>query len=104
MKSHFATTILAFAPLALACSSAPAPPAKSVTDTPASVSAAAKPDVDKTVKHFQNHVKYPASRDEILVACAKTPEFTADEKKWLSDNMPSGTYASADDVVNALTL
>jgi hypothetical protein len=40
----------------------------------------------------------------VLAACADTPEFTGAEKKWLSDNLPDKTFASADEVVASLHL
>jgi hypothetical protein len=96
------TTLMVCCALA-GCSNTPA--AQSPTSPPAAgATAAAKPDATKAVKHFKEHVKYPASRAVILAACADTPEFTADEKKWLSDNLPEKTYSSADDVVAALHL
>jgi hypothetical protein len=55
-------------------------------------------------KHFREHVQYPASRAAVLAACADTPEFSAGEKKWLADNLPDRTFASADDIVGALRL
>lgn len=86
--------------LASACAHNPAP-------APASASASASqtattPDADKTRKHLQAHVHYPASRQEILAACAQTPEFSASEKQWFSDSLPDRTYASADEVLQAL--
>ncbi len=83
------------------CATNPAPQASTAGTT---VAASSRPDAAKAVKHMKDHVKYPASRAAILAACADTPEFTADEKKWLSDNLPERTYASADDVVAALHL
>ena len=82
------------------CASNPAPQAS----TPTATVASSRPDAAKAVKHMKDHVKYPASRAAILAACADTPEFTSEEKKWISDNLPERTYASADDVVAALRL
>jgi hypothetical protein len=65
---------------------------------------ATKPDVGKARDHLVKHVSYPASRAEILAACAQTPEFTAAEKQWFADNLPEGKYANADDVGRALKL
>ena len=58
----------------------------------------------KAVAHFREHVKYPATRAVVLAACADTPEFTAGEKKWIGDNLPDKSFASADDVVASLHL
>jgi hypothetical protein len=65
---------------------------------------ATKPDTSKVRDHFVKHVNYPATRAEILAACAQTPEFTAGEKQWLAENLPEGKYANADDVSRALKL
>jgi len=92
------------------CSNTPAPRAPSDTaattggTTAAAVSGTVEPNKAKAISHFKEHVKYPATRSEILAACAQTPEFTAGEKEWLAQRLPEGTYKSPDDVVNALRL
>jgi len=63
---------------------------------------AKKPDMKKVAAHLREHVKYPASRQQILDACADTPEFTDAEKAWAAAHLPEGTYDSADDVLKAL--
>jgi hypothetical protein len=63
---------------------------------------AKKPDMKKVAAHLREHVKYPASRQQILDACAETPEFTDAEKAWAAAHLPEGTYASADDVLKVL--
>jgi hypothetical protein len=65
---------------------------------------ATRPDTAKAREHFAKHVNYPATRAEILAACAQTPEFSAGEKQWLADNLPEGKYASPADVTRALKL
>lgn len=86
--------------LSFACSADPPPEACG----PADQCVAQAPDRDKAIKHFESHVQYPASRQDILAACADTPEFTAAEKQWLSDHLPERTYASAGEVVSTLKL
>ena len=73
------------------------------TETDASVMAV-QPDVNKFKAHAADHIKYPATKAEIVAACAQTPEFSAGEKKWVSENLPEGTYNSPDDVIRALKL
>ena len=63
---------------------------------------AVKPDTDKLKNHLSEHIKYPATREQIIAACAQTDEFTAGEKKWIGDTLPEGTYNSSDDVMNAM--
>jgi len=63
-----------------------------------------KPEAAKATDHLKNHVKYPTTRGQLLDACADTPEFTAQERKWFADNIPEGTYMSADEAIKALKL
>ena len=84
-------------------SSAPAQePAPSAAAESESSGAPTKPEDAKLASHIKHHVNYPASRDELLAACADTPEFSAGEKQWIADHLPEGSYASADDVLKAL--
>jgi hypothetical protein len=85
------------------CSSTPTPQACAPT-TGDMCTAATKPDATKAKAHLADHVKYPAKRADILAACADTPEFTAGEKQWISENLPEGDYKNADDAVRALRL
>jgi hypothetical protein len=61
-----------------------------------------KPDMQRVAEHLKAHVKYPATRQQILDACAQTKEFTAAEKAWTGAHLPEGTYASAEQVLEAL--
>ena len=88
-----------------ACAAAPPPPPSAPTAPSApSQAQAAKPDLASTKLHLEQHVKYPASRKEILAACADTPEFTAGQKLWFDQNLPEGKYKSAGEVMAALKL
>jgi hypothetical protein len=87
--------------IVVGCANNPAPQAPGGGVTAA---ASAKPEATMAIKHLKDHVKYPASRTAVLAACADTPEFSAAEKKWLSDNLPERTYVSADEVASALRL
>src|SRR5688572_13542174 len=80
----------------------PAPPAAAGPTESATTEAPTKPEDAKLAAHIKDHVKYPASRAELLAACADTPEFSAGEKQWIADHLPEGSYASADDVLKAL--
>ena len=94
--------MIAIALSTAACAQTPPPATSSPKE--ASQSAAAKPDVAAAKLHFEQHVKYPASRKEILAACADTPEFTFAQKVWLEQNLPEGNYPSATAVITALKL
>ena len=101
MKTAMNLMIATFLSLA-ACAQTPPPAVASPNE--ASKSAAAKPDVAAAKVHLEQHVKYPASRKQVLAACADTPEFTDAQKRWFEQNLPEGNYASAGAVVTALKL
>jgi hypothetical protein len=85
-----------------ACASSP--PATASSANEAADTQASKPDTTAAQTHLEKHVKYPASRSQILAACANTPEFTAGEKRWFEQNLPEGNYQSASEVIAALKL
>jgi hypothetical protein len=89
--------------VAIGCGSSPAPTPASPSGATAAATST-KPETAKATDHLKNHVKYPATRAQLLAACADTPEFTAQEMKWFADNIPEGTYKSADEVMKALKL
>ncbi len=105
-KAKFTLMLAVLSLGASACSSSPPPEAASAASAPEAPAAEAstKPDMAAAKKHLADHVKYPATRAEILAACADTPEFNAGEKRWFSDNLPEGNYGSADEVAAALKL
>lgn len=53
------------------------------------------------LEHLKNHVKYPASRSEVLEACNKSSDLPED-REWLARTLPEGRYNSAVDVLRAL--
>lgn len=89
-------------------------PATTGTETPSATGAetpapmggeavvAVQPNADKLKAHAMDHITYPATRAQIIEACAQTTEFSAGEKKWISEHLPEGTYNSADEVTKAL--
>ena len=61
--------------------------------------ASTAPDSGRVQAHLSKHIQYPASRAEVLAACASTPEFSAAEKAWFAERLPEGNYRSADEVI-----
>ncbi|MDO8658323.1 MAG: hypothetical protein Q7K55_06280 [Candidatus Levybacteria bacterium] len=60
-------------------------------------------DRKKMMDHLKDHhIDYPATAEEIKMACEDMSEFSSDEKKWFSDSLPKGTYDSPEDVLMAL--
>ena len=62
------------------------------------------PNREKALAHIRQHVTYPATREQILQACAQTKEFAEGEKQWVADNLPEGSYPNADAVIRVLKL
>ena len=85
-----------------ACASSRPATASSANDSPQA--ATTKPDATRAQSHLEKHVSYPATRDQILAACATTPEFSTAEKRWFEQNLPEGNYRSSAEVVSALEL
>ncbi len=71
---------------------------------PALTCTSTAPNRDKTLAHLKEHVTYPATRQQILAACAQTKEFSESEKQWIADKLSEGTYANADAVAKALKI
>jgi hypothetical protein len=90
-------TLLALAP---ACAKNTGPDAQSTSAHPVAV----QPDAERARAHLIKHVSYPATRAEVLAACAQTKEFNDAEKRWFAENLPEGSYASAQAAMKALKL
>ena len=52
--------------------------------------------------HLKNHVKYPASRTQVVQACNEMSDVPTTDKEWVEKNLPEGTYRSATEVLGAL--
>ncbi|HLC39962.1 MAG TPA: hypothetical protein VJJ76_03765 [archaeon] len=56
---------------------------------------------NETLEHLKSHVKYPASKVEILAACNNWSDVPEHEKK-LADSLPDKTFNSAEEVIGAI--
>ena len=52
--------------------------------------------------HLKNHVKYPASRSEVVATCNNMSDVAEEDRKWFSNNLPDRRYSKAEDVLTAL--
>lgn len=53
-------------------------------------------------KHVTEHITYPATKNDITMTCNRIEHASEDEKKYVEDNLPEGTYESADQVMDAM--
>lgn len=61
-------------------------------------------DVKNAKNHFNDHQKYPATKEQLVAECNNLSDFSEEDKKWFMENLPEGNYDSADAVVKALKL
>jgi hypothetical protein len=104
--------------VSLGCSKSEEPPAatapeattgaETATATPTDTATTAtesvvptQPDTEK-FKAYVTKIQYPATREQVLAASEQSPDFTASEKKWVSTNLPEGSYTTPEAVLNAL--
>ena len=56
------------------------------------------------IDHLRNHQTYPATKADLVAACSNLTDFSEEDKKEFQENLPEGTYNSAEDVMKALGL
>lgn len=54
------------------------------------------------LEHLKNHVKYPASRREVVATCNDMSDVPEEDRNWFSKNLPDGRYTKPEDVLTAL--
>ena len=52
--------------------------------------------------HLKNHVKYPASRSQVLSACNEMSDWAPEDREWVTKALPEGTYRAPEEVLSAL--
>jgi len=61
-------------------------------------------DKKNAIDHLKSHQKYPATKEELVKECNDLSDFSEVDKKWFMENLPEGTYESAEQVINVLGL
>ena len=61
-------------------------------------------DTKNAINHLSQHQKYPATKSELVAECNRLSDFSEADKKWFMENLPEGTYNSADEVIATLGL
>ncbi|HLD25450.1 MAG TPA: hypothetical protein VJC05_00210 [Candidatus Andersenbacteria bacterium] len=59
-------------------------------------------DMKNAIAHLREHQNYPATKAELVAECAGLSDFSAADKQEFSEQLPEGTYNSADEVIAAL--
>lgn len=59
-------------------------------------------DMQNVMEHLKEHQEYPATKQELVKTCNQLSDFSDEDKKMFEENLPEGTYNSADEVVKAL--
>jgi len=54
------------------------------------------------IAHLKTHQTYPATKADLVAACNNLSDFSEEDKKSFSQNLPEGTYNTAEDVMKAL--
>ncbi len=52
--------------------------------------------------HLKTHVKYPATKADVVTACNNNMHADRDDADWIATALPEGTYRGASDVLVAL--
>jgi hypothetical protein len=52
--------------------------------------------------HIKNHVKYPASKQQVIEACGNMADVPSSDKDFVMRSLPDQTFKGPEDVVNAL--
>ena len=58
--------------------------------------------MQELMKHFDSDVTYPATKEDIVKACNDMSDVPEDDKKWVMEKLPDGTYQNADEVKMAM--
>lgn len=54
------------------------------------------------LEHAKNHVKYPATKKQLMEACNNFSDIPAADRDWFNKNLPDGKYKEANEVFKAL--
>jgi len=60
------------------------------------------PSLAEELGHLKNHVKYPASRAQVIAACNNMSDMHSVNAAWFQKALPEGTYNGPHEVLGAL--
>lgn len=56
------------------------------------------------MEHLEKHIDYPATKQDIVKACNEMADMSQEEKEWLMNTLPEGTYEDSEEVKMVLGL
>lgn len=56
------------------------------------------------IKHFQEHIDYPATKREIVKACGGMMDISNMDRKLIEKNLPDRVYNNSNEVMKVLNL
>lgn len=57
---------------------------------------------EELMRHLREDQKYPANKVEIMAECDNLSDVSEEDRKMMRENLPEGTYSSADEVMKAV--
>ncbi|PIY95577.1 MAG: hypothetical protein COY66_06495 [Candidatus Kerfeldbacteria bacterium CG_4_10_14_0_8_um_filter_42_10] len=61
-------------------------------------------DKENAMMHLKEHQTYPATKADLVMTCNNLSDFSDQDKKWFEENLPEGSYNSAEEVMKALKM
>ena len=58
--------------------------------------------IKNAIAHLKQHQEYPAKKEQLVKACNELSDFSKADKEWFKENLPKGTYNSAEEVIRTL--
>lgn len=58
----------------------------------------------EVLEHLNGHVVYPATKRQLMEACANMSDVPKEDKDWFAKSLPDRTYNSAEEVKRALNV
>lgn len=62
------------------------------------------PKKEEVIKHIENDIAFPATKDEMVEACDEMSDVPRADKQWFIESLPPGLYENAGEVKQALNL
>lgn len=59
-------------------------------------------DKKELMEHLDEHIKYPATKEDIVAACNQMSHVPEEDKKMVEERLPEKTYNNSEEVAQAL--